>query len=128
MELFRSAASKSTPEILFDPISGVLRMAGESYPENSFEFYAPVISWLARFLAVHNGPVTLDINFSYLNTGSTKCMMDILDILEENHVSGRSVQILWHCDAENDRAIETAEEFREEVTLPFHIVTAESTA
>lgn len=122
MEILHLEGSKSTPEIIFDPASGVLSMSGESYPENSFEFYRPILSWLARFSAVHQGPVTLNTNLSYLNTGSTKCMMDILDLLEESHQSGRIVAINWFYDEENHRAYETAEEFKEEVSVPFTII------
>lgn len=122
METLRIELTRSTPEVVFDPESGELYMGGESFPENSFEFYRPVLSWLARFLAVRTGPVTLKAHFSYLNTGSTKCMLDILDMLEEAHLAGKPVEVHWHYDRENDRALETAEEFQEEVTLPFRTV------
>jgi hypothetical protein len=122
METLYIEATKSTPEILFDPATGVLSMSGESYPENSFEFFRPILSWLARFTVVHHGPLTLNTSLSYLNTGSTKCMMDILDLLEESHLSGKSVAVNWYYDEENHRAFETAEEFREEVSIPFNII------
>jgi hypothetical protein len=128
METLAIKGTRSTPEILFDEASGILSMAGESYPENSFEFFKPVLSWLSRYLVVRTGPVTLEIRLSYLNTGSTKCMMDILDMLEESFLSGRPVTVTWFYDEDNDRALETAEEFKEEVTMPFKLtpVRAES--
>ena len=119
MDILHLARTRSTPEIHFDPARGELRMSGESFPENSFEYYRPILSWLSRFLAIQEGPVVLKAHFSYLNTGSTKCMMDILDLLEEAHLAGKPVEVQWYYDAGNDRALETAEEFREEVTLPF---------
>ena len=122
MESLRIEGTKSSPDIVFDHITGVLNMSGESYPENSFEFYQPVLSWISRFLAVHNGPVTFNIHISYLNTGSTKCMMDILDLFEESFLVGGQNVVNWYCDEENDRAMETAEEFKEEVSLPFNII------
>lgn len=122
METLKIEGTKSTPEIEFDRASGVLQMSGESYPENSFEFYKPVLSWVSRFIATHKGPVTLNTHVSYLNTGSTKCMMDILDMLEDFFVNGGQVTVNWYCDEENERAVENAEEFREEVTMPFNII------
>lgn len=122
MESLHIQGTRSTPEILFDHVSGVLSISGESYPENSFEFFKPVLSWMARFVAIHPEAITLNIHLSYINTGSTKCMMDILDLLEESFLAGKNVAVKWHYDEENDRALETAEEFKEEVTLPFHIV------
>ena len=122
METLHIEGTKSSPEILFDHATGVLSMSGESYPENSFEYYNPVISWLSRFLKAQTGPVTFNIHLSYLNTGSTKCMMDILDLLEEFFLVGGRITVNWYCDEENDRALETAEEFKEEITLPFTII------
>lgn len=121
METLCIEGTKSTPEILFDHSTGVLSMSGESYPENSFEFFRPILSWISRFTVVHNGPITLKVHLSYLNTGSTKCMMDIFDLLEESFLKGKEVMVHWYCDQENERALETAEEFEEEVTLPFII-------
>jgi hypothetical protein len=122
MEALRIKGTKSSPEINFDPETGILQMSGESYPENSFEFYAPVLRWLSDFLKQHRGTVVFIVHVSYLNTGSTKCMMDILDLFEESFHNGLNTAINWHCDAENDRAIETAEDFKEEVSLPFNII------
>lgn len=122
MEPLHIEETRSTPEIHFDPVTGILSIGGDSYPENSFEFYRPVLTWIEEFLKMTSGTTTLDIEISYLNTGSTKCMMDLLDLLEEAFANGRDITINWRCDQENDRALEAAEEFKEEVTLPFSII------
>lgn len=126
MEDLHIQASRSTPEINFTAESGQLLMSGESYPENSFEFYQPVMVWLKRYLARPGCHASLIIQLVYLNTGSTKVMMDILDQFEDAHLNGRDVRVEWRCEPDNDRAVETAEEFREEVSLPFIIVELEN--
>lgn len=113
--------TKSTPAVHFNATSGDLAIRGESYPENSYEFYKPILNWLVRFAGHHQGPIVLKCNLSYLNTGSTKSMMEVFDLLEDSFQQGRDVQVFWYCDSENDRAIETAEEFMEDVTFPFQI-------
>ncbi|HKK00802.1 MAG TPA: DUF1987 domain-containing protein, partial [Desulfuromonadales bacterium] len=122
MEILHIEGTRSTPEIHFDPVDRVLRIAGESYPENSFAFYQPLQAWIAEFLSENSGAVVLNIGLSYLNTGSTKCLLDILDLFEEAFVTGRDITVDWHCDRDNDRAVEAAEEFAEEVTMPFNII------
>lgn len=111
----------STPMVSFDPVGRILRIAGESYPENSFEFYAPIAQWVRETLAGGSG-LGLDINVSYMNSSSTKCMLDLLDLFEDAHGRGVEVSIIWRFDKENPRSLDLAEEFREEVTLPFAIV------
>ena len=128
MEKLFLPGTRSTPEISFDGTIGVLTISGESYPENSFEYYKPILAWVSRFAQTHTGPATLNINLNYLNTGSIKSLMDILDYFEEMHGRGGDVVIYWHYDDENDRALETAEDFKAEVTFPFNIIAIKSEA
>jgi len=116
------AQSQSTPQIRYDYQEHVLRISGESYPENSFEFYAPVTAWVKEHLAEENR-LRLDIDVSYMNSSSTKCMLDLLDILEDAHQKGGAIDIVWRYDRDNPRSLDLAEEFKEEVSCSFSIVT-----
>ncbi|MBJ6726445.1 DUF1987 domain-containing protein [Geomesophilobacter sediminis] len=111
----------STPEIRFDAARSCLCIAGESYPENSFDFYAPMLRWVKEVLTAL-AEFHLDVNVSYLNSSSTKCMLDLLDLLEEAHKKGTAVTVTWQYDRENPRSLDLAEEFKEEVTFPFAVV------
>ncbi len=121
MELLSRVASISSPAVYFDPDNGQLTMSGESYPENTFEFYAPIISWLKTFIAEKDLAITLNLELAYLNTGSVKCLMDIFDLLEDAFQEGRKISVIWQYHQKNSRALETAEEFSEDLTLPFQI-------
>ncbi|MBV5330213.1 MAG: SiaC family regulatory phosphoprotein, partial [Chlorobium sp.] len=57
----------------------------------------------------------------YMNSSSTKCTLDIMDILEDAHERGVKTSIIWRYDRENSRSYEMAEDFREEVTFSFEI-------
>lgn len=116
--------SSSTPLIRFDAAGRKVNISGESYPENSFGFYAPVIGWMKEYLSGSN-ELHLDIDVSYMNSSSTKCMLDLLDLMEDAHVRGVRVAIVWRYDRDNPRSLDLAEEFQEEVTLPFSIIAAD---
>ena len=115
------AATQSTPGIQSDTRNGLLRMHGDSYPENSFEFFGPVIEWIETFLAENAAPIRLELRLVYMNTSSVKAMMDIFDLLEEAHGKGRAVSVAWHYDARNERVLDLADEFREDCSFPFEI-------
>jgi hypothetical protein len=112
------AKTNTTPGIRFDTDASVLSIAGESYPENSFDFYAPVLEWLSENLPALKG-IRLEITVSYMNSSSIKCMLDILDALGEAHAAGKKVEVVWNYETDNPRALDLAEEFREEVSFPF---------
>jgi hypothetical protein len=114
------AVTSCSPLIRFEPESATLFIAGESFPENSFEFYEPVMNWLQEALEALPG-LRLDINVNYMNSSSTKCMLDLLDLLEEATQKGKSVSARWTYDKDNSRSRELAEEFMEEITFPFSI-------
>lgn len=113
----------STPTIDFNPAEYRLEIHGESYPENSLEFYKPVLSWIENFLENFSGPIIVEIKLRYLNTSSTKCLMDIFDRLEQSYGNNhQNIMRNWYYDRENDRAADMAEEFRDELTIPFNII------
>lgn len=117
----------STPSVHFDAEKGRLVLTGESYPENSFDFFKPLLEWVTSFLSETEGSIKLEIGLTYMNTSSIKSMMDLLDLLEDAHAASREVTVTWFYDEDNDRALEMAEEFREEVTLPFFLVPTPAT-
>jgi hypothetical protein len=116
------SASQSTPSVAASWEGGTLQMQGDSYPENSFEFFAPILAWIESYLEEASGPLRLELRLLYLNTSSVKAMMDIFDTLEEAHGDGRSVEVTWGYDSDNSRIAELAEEFKEDCSFPFEIV------
>lgn len=115
-------ATQSSPSIATSESAGTLQMRGDSYPENSFEFFAPVLEWIRHYLTEKQTPLRLELRLLYLNTSSVKVMMDIFDMLEDVHATGRDVTVRWYYDRDNERIAELAEEFKEDCTFPFDIV------
>jgi hypothetical protein len=109
-----------SPEVHYDPSAGVLRISGESYPENSFDFYAPVMEWLAASLPAVPS-LRLEVSVSYMNSSSIKCMLDILDAIGEAHAAGKVMEAVWYYETDNPRALDLAEEFRSEISFPFTV-------
>jgi hypothetical protein len=115
-------ATASTPAVSANSATGKLEMRGDSYPENSFEFFAPIVAWVKKHLTEIKTPLRLDLHLLYLNTSSVRAMMDVFDMLEEAHGSGQSVEVYWFYDGDNERIAELAEEFKEDCTFPFEIL------
>ena len=125
MEALHIEATKSSPQIDFDPDSGILRLQGQSYPENSFQFFEPIFAWLERYLDQLTGSCTVQLILDYLNTSSSKCLMDLIDMMEDAYSEGKQIRIEWLYDPDNDSSVELAEEFMEDLSLPFVILELE---
>ncbi len=118
------AATKITPRVSWEEEGGILRFEGDSYPENSFSFFEPIFRWLDTELE-RIDRLCLSVNMAYMNSSSTKCMLDILDQLEDASTRGMAVTVTWYYQAGNERALDLAEEFLEDLSLPFSIVPVE---
>jgi len=105
--------SKYTPKISMDADTGVIEMSGKSYPENTFEFYKPILEWLEEYFKNPNETTTINMEIIYFNSSSSKLFFDFFDILEEN-IENSKISINWIYDEENESAEEAGEEFAED--------------
>lgn len=115
------AASNNTPLIEAKWASGEVSLVGDSYPENSFDFFQPFITWLETFLKETQQSLSFQVSLAYLNTSSVRVMVDLLDMLEDAAKNGRDVNLVWFYETGNERVAELAEEFKEDCTFPFAI-------
>jgi hypothetical protein len=117
-------SAKSTPKIDFNPENRVLVVEGQSYPENSFKFYDPIFQWLDAFFADIDDDelIKMEISLPYINTSSSKCILMLLEKLEEACNNGRNICINWYYDKDNESEMECAQDFKEFVELEFNLI------
>mgnify|MGYP000550661508 FL=1 len=127
MDIFTREQSKSTPWIHFDPQNNHLQIKGESYPENSANFYAPMMEWLEEYLNnLDDSGIRVDVELVYFNSSSSKVFMNLFDRLEESARKGIHVEINWMYHEDNDTALECGEEFEEDLeNVEFNLLAIE---
>lgn len=119
--------TSSTPGILFEQDRLRLRIIGQSYPDNAFAFYEPVFQWLDEYLTGYESSMLLELYFQvpYINAGSTKCILLLLEKLTVAYRSGKQVVVQWYYDGDNKVAQECAVNFQEGLELPFRLIPLE---
>jgi hypothetical protein len=117
------AATDRSPAVSFDFENHLLKMSGESYPEEVAEFYNPLFQALDAYLAgLGNGGCRFDFELIYFNSSSAKAIMTLMDKLEDAASKGASIDIHWMYDEEDDTMAELGEEFGEELeNARFHL-------
>jgi hypothetical protein len=122
MENLKIEKTRYTLEVELNKDTGILEMTGSSYPENALDFFTPIIEWIKNYISTIKNQVVLHLRVSYLNTSSTKCILDIFEILEQYHQAQGKVEVNWYY-AEGDEDIkETGEELCEDIDLPFNFI------
>jgi hypothetical protein len=114
--------SKYTVQVAFDAENGVLELAGSSYPENAAEFYQPIFVWLKEFVASTGKPYVVNLKFNYLNTSSSKCILDLLDIISRHGKQGGQVTVNWYYDKNDEDMLECGNEYSEDADLQFTMI------
>ncbi len=113
MENLQIQATKYTPEIALD-LKGIISLVGKSYPENTFEFYAPLMQWIEEYFKNEPAKKTVvNMEIIYFNSSSSKLFFDFFDLLEEN-ANEHEIEINWIYDEENESAEEAGEDFIED--------------
>ena len=116
--------TKYTPSITLNAQNGILELSGKSYPENTFEFYKPMMDWVEEYFNGNEQDKTvINIEIIYFNSSSSKLFFDFFDLLEEAHNNGKAVEVNWIYDSENEAALEAGEDFQEDFEeLKFNLV------
>lgn len=122
MEHLEIAKTKFSLQIHCDAKTGHFEMVGSSYPENAFEFFAPVMLWVEQYIADIKRPILLELKLEYLNTSSSKCILDLFKTLEDYARQGGEVKVNWYYEESDEDMLETGEEFLEDLELPFELI------
>ena len=109
-----------TPQVSCNLQEGLIEFRGRSIPENSIEFYNPVLEWIDRYTGQPLTKTNVHIHLEYFNTSSSKCLLDILKNLHQIHQSGRSeVLITWFYDQDDEDMLEAGEDYQAIIRIPF---------
>lgn len=83
------------PLVNFNYYSGVCEIVGESYMEETYKFYEPVIRWLKDYM-LEKKPIEFNFKLSYFNTASSRFILEILDMLKSYQDNGGQVKVNWY--------------------------------
>ena len=126
MNKFHLEGSAKTPTVKFDAKDGVIEVKGRSIPENSIEFYKPLVDWLETYLSNPADLTEVNIQLEYFNTSSSKCILDVFKKLEAIYKSGNEVVINWFYEEDDEDMLEAGEIYAERVSVPFNLIPDET--
>jgi hypothetical protein len=115
------------PELVYYPVinfnhqTGICEISGESYMEETYKFYEPVISWLVKFKS-EKKPIILNVKLTYFNTSSSRFILEILDILKKYNDEGGSVEINWYYKMDDPDILAEINDFMDETGIHINIL------
>lgn len=119
METLHIEPYLQTPEINFDPESGIMFISGKSYPSDAIEFYQPIIKWAEDYVKSPARKTELICEIEYLNSASQKQLVELLLSFKPLHESGHPFKVNWKYEEGDDDILSVGELVQHELDLPF---------
>lgn len=114
--------TKDSLEIDFNCDTGVFYMSGNSYPENATSFFVPVFEWIEKYIIEKAEKIELYCKIDYFNTSTSKCLLELADILEGYSKAGGEVKVKWYYKKGDIDTQEAGEELFEDYEIEYEIL------
>lgn len=125
MENISIEGTPKTPAVNFDYQKGVVEIKGRSIPENSIEFYKPMVDWLETYASSPQSKTEVNIQLEYFNTSSSKCILDVFKKLESIHKADNDVIVNWYYEEDDEDMLEAGEDYQSIIRVPFKMIEIE---
>ena len=110
------------PTVEFDVEAGTCLLAGESFLEDTIEFYDPLVQWLEEYTTEIKNPLTFDIKLTYFNTSTSRSILDLLNILKDYEEDGGQVSVNWYYDEDDIDMEEDIEDYMLDTGLEIEMI------
>ena len=111
----------NTPSIDFNAGSGYLLMKGRSIPEDPDSFYEPILSWLDEYFKETGQETVLEFRLEYVNSGSSKYILELLRRLHKLVKKGKKINIIWCFETDDESIEDLGEHYKYTVDIPMEI-------
>ena len=111
-----------TPDVNFSATTGICEIAGESYQEETFEFFNRLIAWIDEFVMKVRKPIIMNFKLTYFNTSSARAIQEMIILLKRYKEQGGEVTINWYYQDEEDSTYEEAEDMQAQTKLEFNMI------
>jgi hypothetical protein len=122
-------ATNYTPKIDLDAKKQKFEFSGVSRPEDTYEFYEPILSWVEDYVKnilekfeqnkLLNETFIVVFDFKYMNSSSSKYIFQIISNFKKIYKKRLNINIFWYYDDLDDQILEDGEDFSEIINIPF---------
>lgn len=111
--------TSNSPEVEFVAGSGELSMEGRSIPEDPGEFFERLIDWINEYFLHPAEKTVVSIKLEYINSGSSKYMLELFRIMKINHDAGKNIRVKWYFEEGDESIQELGIHYENTIQIPF---------
>ena len=124
--------TSSSPEVILDPEKRVFEISGESRPPDVGKFYGEIFNWFDEYSAhllksqENTDPFVFNFDLEYFNSSSAKYILDFCKQMALVKSRGKSLEVRWQYDVDDEDMLEAGKEMSRIAKLPFEFVRKEN--
>ncbi|NJM15108.1 MAG: DUF1987 domain-containing protein [Bacteroidales bacterium] len=111
-----------SPQVTFNSAKGELLIEGRAIPEDPGMFFEPLSAWLKEYFKAPQKKTVVDIKLEYINSGSSKFILELFKIIKDNYLAGKDVLVNWHYEEDDESLLELGEHYKNSFDFPFNLV------
>ena len=112
--------TQKCPGMEFDPDMKTLKIEGRSIPENPESIYKPLKEWIIEHYETADG-LNVKIILEYINSGSSKHLLEVLRMLKGYQDEGKGLAISWLYEEDDELICDMGKELQSSSKLNFEL-------
>lgn len=114
--------TQKTPSVNFNLKNAVFRIEGRSIPEDPDAFYSNITDWLVQYFQNPNENTDFHFQYEYINSGSSKFIMNLFQLIKKYYQSGAKCTIHWYYEEDDENIQELGQHYQKTFKIPFKFV------
>jgi hypothetical protein len=122
MRILKINETQQTPKVEFNAADNTITFMGRIMCEDAPDFFEPINNWIQEYEQEAPEKTSLNISIEYINTSSSKCLLNMLKRLEHFKDNGKDVEVNWIYESDDEDIQEVGQDFHLMVDMPFNFV------
>lgn len=119
----KSSGFYRSPEVDFNLTTGICKIEGESFMDDSESFYSELINWILDFNSFFpEKKIVLNLELSFFNTSTAKMIYELLSVLEDFNKKGYSVEANWRYYSEDEEIAEDVADVCIDIDMKINLI------
>lgn len=119
-----------SPKVTLDVKKNFFELSGISRPEDVVAFYGSIIFKIENYVNgilnkqtdVKDVKINITFDLMYMNSASSKYILQILDVFKKLMTKGVEIIIDWYYEDPDDQIYEDGEDLSDVIKIPFNLI------